>query len=157
MLSESEGFDSLDPDMKEVVEMLLGNCSMFPEHLASPIPPVSERNLDTLLQDSTVMLQAVQIRDKPEAKKPPVPPWDPAKDALTDKANLLQEFMLESLSFASMRDREEEVAEAHRKTFEWIFATENSKKVGVIFCNGSKMIMKASTGSTARPDLGSLL
>ena len=29
--------------------------------------------------------------------------------------------MLESLSFKSMRDREEEVTEAHKNTFDWIF------------------------------------
>jgi hypothetical protein len=32
-----------------------------------------------------------------------------------------------------MRDREVEVAEAHRKTLEWIFADEDSKKVGSDF------------------------
>ena len=37
-------------------------------------------------------------------------------------AALLNDFILESLSFKSMTDREEEVAEAHANTFDWIFA-----------------------------------
>jgi NACHT domain len=36
-------------------------------------------------------------------------------------ADLLEDFILDKLAYKSMRDREEEVAEAHRKTFEWIF------------------------------------
>lgn len=35
----------------------------------------------------------------------------------------LQEFILDSLAYKSMRDREEEVADAHSQTFEWIFAS----------------------------------
>ena len=46
---------------------------------------------------------------------------DIMKGASEDKASLLQEFFLEQLSFTSMKDREEEVTEAHKKTFEWIF------------------------------------
>ena len=46
---------------------------------------------------------------------------DLMKGASQDKASLLYEFFLEHLSFTSMKDREEEVTEAHRKTFEWIF------------------------------------
>ena len=38
-----------------------------------------------------------------------------------DKTALLEEFFLESLSFTTMNDREEEVTEAHRNTFEFIF------------------------------------
>jgi hypothetical protein len=77
------------------------------------------------------MFQSIQITDKPEAIKPQIPPWDPAKDTFANRANLLQDFILENLSFASMRGREEEVAEAHRKTFEWTFTDEDAKKVGV--------------------------
>jgi hypothetical protein len=36
-------------------------------------------------------------------------------------ADVLEDFILDSLTYKSMRDREEEVAEAHGKTFEWIF------------------------------------
>lgn len=34
------------------------------------------------------MLQAVQISDKSETSKPRIPPWDPAKDAVTDKVGI---------------------------------------------------------------------
>lgn len=34
---------------------------------------------------------------------------------------LLADFILESLSFRTMRNREEEVAEAHENTFDWVF------------------------------------
>jgi hypothetical protein len=36
-------------------------------------------------------------------------------------SGLLNDFILESLSFRSMRNREEEVADAHGETFDWIF------------------------------------
>lgn len=39
----------------------------------------------------------------------------------SDKDRLLCDFVLEQLSFPSMRDREEEVDEAHHDTFDWIF------------------------------------
>lgn len=42
----------------------------------------------------------------------------------TASSGLLMEFILESLSYNSMRNREEEVAEAHNHTFEWIFSRE---------------------------------
>ncbi|KAF3934822.1 hypothetical protein ABW19_dt0200473 [Dactylella cylindrospora] len=38
-----------------------------------------------------------------------------------DQAALLQEFIIESLVFPSMRDREGEVAQAHKETFGWVF------------------------------------
>ena len=34
---------------------------------------------------------------------------------------ILNDFILESISFKSMRNREEEVADAHGSTFDWIF------------------------------------
>ncbi|KAE9374984.1 hypothetical protein N431DRAFT_482087 [Stipitochalara longipes BDJ] len=44
-------------------------------------------------------------------------------------ADLLEDFILDSLAYKSMRDREEEVAEAHGKTFEWIFEPETNKGI----------------------------
>ncbi|ETS76211.1 hypothetical protein PFICI_11598 [Pestalotiopsis fici W106-1] len=41
--------------------------------------------------------------------------------ALSTPASILSDFILETLSFKSMKNREEEVAEAHRNTFDWIF------------------------------------
>ena len=40
----------------------------------------------------------------------------------TPAADVLEDFILDSLSYKSMRDREEEVTAAHSKTLEWIFA-----------------------------------
>lgn len=111
--------------------MLLGNLLMFPEHFKLQHPAAEERNIDKHAQDPVAMLQSVQITDKPQTIKPHIPPWDPAKDTFANRANPLQDFILENLSFASMGDRGEEVAEAHRKTFQWIFTDEDSKKVGV--------------------------
>lgn len=36
-------------------------------------------------------------------------------------ASLLYDFILENLAYKTMHDREEEVAEAHRSTFDWVF------------------------------------
>ncbi|GAM90424.1 hypothetical protein ANO11243_084670 [Dothideomycetidae sp. 11243] len=38
-----------------------------------------------------------------------------------NKAEIIQEFFLDSLSFPSMHDREEQVSRAHAQTFEWFF------------------------------------
>jgi hypothetical protein len=46
---------------------------------------------------------------------------------LVDSSSL-HEFILESLTFKSMFDRQEEVAKAHQKTFEWIFDEETLAK-----------------------------
>ncbi len=120
-------------DVKDIIDMLLGNLVMFPEYSELQHLGAKQRDKDNDAQIPAVMLQAVRITDEPETCKPRVAPWDPTNDAFTDKANLLQDFILENLSFNSMRDREEEVAEAHRKTFEWIYADEGSKKVGSNF------------------------
>jgi hypothetical protein len=42
-------------------------------------------------------------------------------------ADILEDFILDSLTYKSMRDREEEVAEAHGKTFEWIFELQTDR------------------------------
>lgn len=45
----------------------------------------------------------------------------PHVEAHTLSTDQLQALILEALAFSSMRDREDEVAEAHKRTFEWIF------------------------------------
>lgn len=52
---------------------------------------------------------------------------DATSRATAAKTSLLQDFILEGLSYASMKDRQEEVAEAHSKTFEWIFVEPDKK------------------------------
>jgi hypothetical protein len=47
-----------------------------------------------------------------------------------DKAALVQEFLLESLAFTTMKDREEEVTEAHRNTFNFIFDESLTSQLG---------------------------
>lgn len=42
-------------------------------------------------------------------------------DENSEKASILHDFILDNLGFASMQDREDEVSEAHARTFEWIF------------------------------------
>ncbi|KAH6643304.1 hypothetical protein BKA67DRAFT_696969 [Truncatella angustata] len=44
-----------------------------------------------------------------------------APSQMTASADLLADFILESLSYKSMKNREEEVADAHGNTFAWIF------------------------------------
>jgi hypothetical protein len=85
--------------VKDVVEMLLGNLLMFPEHFKLQYPAAEERNIDKHAQDPVAMLQSVQITDKPQTIKPQIPPWDPAKDTFANRANLLQGFIPDNLSF----------------------------------------------------------
>lgn len=66
-------------------------------------------------------------------------------DLNSEKASLLYEFVLEQLGFASMQDREEEVPEAHKKTFEWIFDVFNEDN-GLAPRNGFGEWALAATG-----------
>ena len=50
----------------------------------------------------------------------------PPRASARAPASLIQDFILESLSFKTMKDREEEVAEAHGSTFDWIFEQEKA-------------------------------
>ena len=65
-------------------------------------PPVGENEL---LTEST---------DDPQSKPGRAKPG-PSKE-------LLQEFILESLSFQSMESREQDVAKAHGNSFDWVFS-----------------------------------
>lgn len=52
-------------------------------------------------------------------------------------ASLLYDFILESLAYKSMHDREEEVVQAHRKTFEWVF-TDDANRSSSSITTGAK-------------------
>ena len=46
---------------------------------------------------------------------------------LTDHIQIVQDFILESLAFSAMKDREEDVVEAHKETLDWLFGESNPK------------------------------
>lgn len=50
----------------------------------------------------------------------------PGRAAPAPSKELLQEFVLESLSFQSMESREQDVAKAHGNSFDWIFNSAGS-------------------------------
>lgn len=66
------------------------------------------------------------LRPLPDDAKPQDDPLSADAETMTlsassTPASVVTDFILESLSFKSMKNREEEVAEAHRNTFDWIF------------------------------------
>ncbi|SPO04488.1 related to small s protein [Cephalotrichum gorgonifer] len=50
----------------------------------------------------------------------------PARAPRLVPAGLLNDFILEGLAYSNMHDREEEVVQAHSRTFEWVFAKPES-------------------------------
>ena len=52
---------------------------------------------------------------------------NPNKLHLTDHIQIVQDFILESLAFSAMKDREEDVVEAHKETLDWLFDESISK------------------------------
>lgn len=61
----------------------------------------------------------------------PSPDGTNSQTIFSDHENALQDFILESLSFSSMKDREEGVDIAHDSTFEWIFDSNRMTSPGV--------------------------
>lgn len=51
----------------------------------------------------------------------------PGRAATGPSKELLQDFILESLSFQSMESREQDVAKAHGNSFDWIFNNAGSR------------------------------
>ena len=47
---------------------------------------------------------------------------NPHGHGLTDHTQIIQDFILESLAFSAMKDREEDVIEAHGETLDWLFS-----------------------------------
>ena len=60
-----------------------------------------------------------------------------------DRAHLVHEYLLESLSYPSMKDREEDVEQAHTDTFSWIF--EPSIKSPESLHEGNSQALQQST------------
>lgn len=72
------------------------------------------------------MQKLFSLRPLPDDAKPQDDPLSADAETMTlsassTPASVVTDFILESLSFKSMKNREEEVAEAHRNTFDWIF------------------------------------
>ena len=61
----------------------------------------------------------------------PSPDGTNSQTIFSDHEYALQDFILESLSFSSMKDREEGVDIAHDSTFEWIFHSNRMTSPGV--------------------------
>lgn len=113
---ESSYFASLQSELQDFITQLTPHRSS----LAQPAIvsqaraiPVRLRNTKTVTSEGPEALNA-QADDEEERRRA-------VEDAFTDKGALLKDFILEHLAFTSMKDREDEVAEAHKKTFEWIF------------------------------------
>ena len=73
-----------------------------PDAVVATADKVAKISLDVDLRPST----------KPKKSKP----------APSPAPEILEDFILDSLAYKSMRDREEEVTEAHSKTLQWVFA-----------------------------------
>ena len=52
---------------------------------------------------------------------------NPHEHGSTDHIQVVQDFILESLAFTAMKDREEDVVEAHGETLDWLFSGSDSK------------------------------
>ena len=137
-LLQSEQSDALDIDIKEVVRILLGKRPILLEQIDNPSKPKGSRNTDHLILNSSPDLCHTSETSGSSQQAATSSTPDLKMGASTDKTSLLQDFILDGLSFMSMKDRQEEVAEAHRQTFEWIFDDTDETKPGSNFARWLK-------------------
>ena len=126
-LSQADQYKTLNLDARRMASSLL-DANFVPFNLSKESTTLTEAPVLKQHQDPTKSSLAGfgPIHDPAEDRKSTVSATDSMMQAPTGKIGILQNFLLESLSFASMKDREEEVAEAHQNTFGWIFDN-NSK------------------------------
>ena len=76
---------------------------------------------DLASQLSATISEAPVVEDKTPAEPSNNPQNRHGRAGQVPSKRLLQDFILESLSFQSMESREQDVAKAHGNSFDWIF------------------------------------
>ena len=123
-ISQSEEYSSLNLHTKLTVPSLINDpCKSLNQHngpkdIAAPTEGPGLENSQELTNTLSEEFSAVESAKE---HNPTIGAINVRMEASAGKNSILQDFLLESLSFTAMKDREEEVSEAHQNTFGWIF------------------------------------
>ena len=113
-----------DVNSNVMLHILSGDSNVLLENPTNPLPAAEGRSLrHTLVETRPIPDQVGGARngrtDKEESGEAPA---NLHGHFSTDHTQIVQDFILESLSFSAMKDREEDVIEAHGKTLDWLFS-----------------------------------
>ncbi|MCJ1242802.1 hypothetical protein MMC14_010811 [Varicellaria rhodocarpa] len=123
-LSQSEEYSCLNLHTKLTISSFMNDPSIplnqhkGPKHTAAPIEKSGLKNSQEVPNTLSEEFSTIETAKE---HNPTIDTMDVRKEVLASKNSILQDFLLESLSFTAMKDREEEVSEAHQNTFGWIF------------------------------------
>lgn len=122
----SDAFYRLNETAQNIVNLLLLNQSIFISELKAHTADIKDTIVDEQAQTRQLIWNLaqqrgttqgmsasyIQLRSRPETKVDPVGGIEKA----------ICRWLLDSLSFSAMRNRQEEIAPAYHATFDWIFA-----------------------------------
>jgi hypothetical protein len=129
-IKQSERFDSLDQAVKSLLNALLNNRTIFTSQTNSQTITITDLHLETRAlirkeaeKTRTEFLNVLRISEAVSLEHDPS--QDPASSGNVanswNEHSQIQDIILQSLRFPTMKDRYEAIREAHAKTFKWIF------------------------------------
>ena len=124
-LRASQNFYKLDEAAQRIVDLLLLNRSVFTSALKLHTKEIKGVIISEQAQTRAMILDLVQqkgISQAPSASYvQSLGGQEPAVMGLDEKETSIRKWILDSLGFANMQNRQEEVAQAYHTTLEWIF------------------------------------
>ncbi|KAF9070666.1 hypothetical protein BDP27DRAFT_1323229 [Rhodocollybia butyracea] len=111
-----ETLPALDTELSQLIHSASGNLSLLSKRFDAQDAPMKTQSHGLLHQLDPTPVDHASLDDT-------LP--DPSNPIWAGKTNIIQDFILDGLAFTSMKDREEQVAEAHHDTFGWIFQDVN--------------------------------
>lgn len=121
----SQNFYKLDEAAQRIVDLLLLNRSVFTSALRMHTKEIKGVIISEQAQTRAMILELVQQKGISQATSASyvqsLGGQEPALTGVDEKENSIRKWILDSLGFAAMENRQEEVAQAYHTTFEWMF------------------------------------
>lgn len=121
----SQNFYKLDEAAQRVVDLLLLNRSVFTSALRMHTKEIKGVIISEQAQTRALILDLVQQKGISQATSASyvqsLGGQESAMMGVNEKENSIRKWILGSLGFATMQNRQEEVAQAYHTNFEWIF------------------------------------
>ncbi|CAD6570296.1 MAG: hypothetical protein ASARMPRED_003641 [Alectoria sarmentosa] len=121
----SQNFYKLDEAAQRIVDLLLLNRSVFTSALRIHTKEIKGVIISEQAQTRAMILDLVQQKGISQATSASyvqsLDGQEPAMMGIDEKEHSVRRWLLDSLGFAAMQNRQEEVAQAYHTTFEWMF------------------------------------
>lgn len=121
----SQNFYKLDEAAQRIVDLLLLNRSVFTSALQMHTKEIKGVIISEQAQTRAMILDLVQQKGISQATSASyvqtLGDQEPTMMGTDEKESSIGKWILDSLGFATMKNRQEEVAQAYHTTFEWIF------------------------------------